>query len=151
MVFDAEVDGPGGVASKSPGRNSAGFWIISGCGVPMLLYHAVPAKDKIDFLFIFKIFLYKVCYRISSVYLFFGLNAVCYIRNSHQISHRQCGFVSRLLPDSLNRSVVSVSFGCIVCCVSGRLRHLFIFIIVFFIFRLTIGSFPVLNNFELSV
>ena len=34
------------------------------------------------------------------------LNAVCYVRNSHQVSHRRCGFVSHLLPDSFGSGCI---------------------------------------------
>ena len=46
MVFDAEVDGRVGVVSRSCGRKSAGFWIVSGCGVPLFLVQRFPAIHK---------------------------------------------------------------------------------------------------------
>ena len=54
---------------------------------------------KINFLFTPKNFLCMINHRIYSVCLFFGLNAVFYDLNSHQKSHRRCGFELHPHPD----------------------------------------------------
>ena len=45
----AEVDGRVGVVSRSGGRKTASFWIVSGCGVPLFLVQRFPAIHKIYF------------------------------------------------------------------------------------------------------
>ena len=93
---------------------SAGFWLISGCGVPLCLFHIVPVPNILVYLLFISFsprsFLCMVRYRIYSVYAYCGLNAELYFQYSHTIFFRRYEFVLRHPPDFLDLSISAVAF-----------------------------------------